>query len=113
MDVELSVPVQAELSGGHPRPVVTGSLTERDCRTLLPLLPRIDELTPGWPVRVDPACAYRAEPGTAELLRRAVERSGGQRLGGALGIVGRPQAHGYPGNCAPARRTAAPVGGRR
>ena len=116
MDDPLSVVVQIELDTRCVHLVVTGDLTERNHRTLTPLVARARALFPGAAVTVDLTGAQHVDPGGLDLLRWSLDHDPAPEPGGGVQVLTRPEPFGLPGATrshapAPARFNGAEQGG--
>lgn len=102
MDHSLSVVVQIDLEARCVHLVVTGCLTERNHRTLTPLVARARTLLPGTTVTVDLTGAQRVDPGGLDLLQWSVDHD--PVAAGSVQVLTRPVLFGLP---EPARPAAA------
>lgn len=90
MDHSLSVVVQIEVDTRCVHLVVTGDLTERNHRTLTPLVSRARTLLPGACVTVDLTGAQHVDPGGLDLLRWSLDHDTVPEAGGAVQVLTRP-----------------------
>jgi hypothetical protein len=109
MDHSLSVVVQIELDTRCVHLVVTGDLTERNHRTLNPLVGRARALFPGAAVTVDLTSAQHVDPGGLDLLRWSLDHGPVPEPGGAVQVLTRPVPFGLPEAVRPAARPHAPA----
>lgn len=108
MDHSLSVVVQIELDTRCVHLVVTGDLTERNHRTLPPLVSRARALFPGATVTVDLTGAQHVDPEGLDLLRWSLDQSPAPEPGGPVQVLTRPVPFGLAETPGPAVRADAP-----
>lgn len=104
MDHSLSVVVQIELDTRCVHLVVTGDLTERNQRTLTPLVDRARTLFPGARVTVDLTGAQHVDPGGLDLLQWSLDQGPAAEPGGTVQVRTRPVPFGLPEAVRPAAR---------
>ncbi|MFI7496086.1 hypothetical protein ACH9D2_15390 [Kocuria sp. M4R2S49] len=107
MDQSLSVVVQVEVDTRCVHLVVTGDLTERNHRSLTPLVSRARTLFPGAAVTVDLTGAQHVDPGGLDLLRWSLDH--GPEPGGPVQVLTRPVPFGLTEATRPPGRAHAPA----
>ncbi|MEX5294702.1 hypothetical protein QYM41_05395 [Kocuria sp. CPCC 205268] len=111
MEHSLSVVVRIERDTGCVHLVVTGDLTERNHRTLPPLVGRARALFPEASVVVDLTGAQHVEPEGLDLLRWSLDQDLGPESAGPVHVVTRPVPFGSAEGPRPSARARTAVPG--